>query len=245
MRIRVATYNVHGFVGRDGRRDVARVGAVIRELAADVIALQEVDSRGAAAVAGHPLDALSAACALTAIAGPTIVRADGQYGNALLTRLPIVDVHRHDLSIPGREPRGALAVRLRVDDADLLAVATHLGLLRSERLRQARRLTRAVDTREDPPTLLLADSNEWWPWARPLRELERWIGHLPTVRSFPASLPLLALDRIGAAGLRQTHRPRAHRSPTTRVASDHLPVVAEVEVERRLGARQQTLDARR
>jgi endonuclease/exonuclease/phosphatase family metal-dependent hydrolase len=209
---------------------VARIAAVIRELATDVIALQEVDSRGAAAAAGHPLDALSAACGLTAVAGPTIVRPDGQYGNALLTRLSTVEVHRHDLSIPGREPRGALAVTLGVDDAELRAVATHLGLDRSERLRQVRRLARTVDTREGPPTLLLADSNEWWPWARPLRELRRWIGGLPPVRSFPSQLPLLALDRIGAEGLRHTRWPRAHRSPTTRVASDHLPVVAEVEL---------------
>ena len=111
--IRVSTYNVHGFVGRDGRRDPGRIATVIRGLDCDAVGLQEVDSRGARAA----LDELERRTGMEAVAGSTIVESDGEYGNALLTTARILDLDRHDLSVRGVSPveRSRLCSRLPRD----------------------------------------------------------------------------------------------------------------------------------
>ncbi len=108
----VCSWNVHECVGRDGQRDPGRVATVMRGIDADVFALQEVHSDQRA---GGPLDQarfLADALGLDAVPGPTLDRRGGRYGNLLLTRLPLGTVRRHDLSVAGREARGALEVVL-------------------------------------------------------------------------------------------------------------------------------------
>jgi endonuclease/exonuclease/phosphatase family metal-dependent hydrolase len=80
--------------------------------------------------------------------------------------------------------------------------------------------------------MLLGDLNEWLPLGRPLRWLHAYFGRPPAVRSFPALLPLMALDRIWVRPRRHLLSVQAHRSPASRVASDHLPVTAEISFER-------------
>lgn len=230
--LRIASYNVHACVGRDGRDDADRVAAVIRELDADVIALQEVLSDDAAD-GPDQFAHLAAAVGLSAIEGPTLHGSAARYGNALLTRLPVLDVDRLDLSVTHRESRGAVAVDLAWNDARLRVIVTHLGLWRSERRRQVELLLDWLDdeiTRRPAPLWVLAgDMNEWIPRARTLRRLDARFGRAPSVRSFPATRPLLRLDRIWVTPLRALRRLAVHRSPLARVASDHLPVVADVD----------------
>lgn len=230
--LRVASYNVHACVGRDGCCDADRVAAVIRELDADVVALQEVLSDDAADGPdqfAHLADALG----LHAVEGPTLHRAGARYGNALLTRLPVLDVDRLDLSVTRRESRGAVAVDLGWNDLRVRVVATHLGLVRSERRRQVALLLDWLDdpTARQPAALqvLAGDINEWIPYAGTLRSLDGRFGRAPTVRSFPAHRPLLRLDRIWVEPLHALRRLDAHRSPLARRASDHLPVLAELD----------------
>src|SRR5262245_12215621 len=110
--LRIASYNIHSCVGIDRRRRPARIAAVLRELDCHVIALQEVDNRPGAEDDSMQLDYLASALAMASIPGLRIVRHTGEYGNAVLTRLPIVSVQRHDLSYSRREPRGAVDVVL-------------------------------------------------------------------------------------------------------------------------------------
>ena len=105
MRLVVATYNVHRCVGRDGRFDPERTLAVLRELDADAIALQELQWQPAGAL--HLLEELALKLGYVALAGPTLLRGDGHYGNAVLTRLAVHEADSVDLSVRGREPRGA------------------------------------------------------------------------------------------------------------------------------------------
>ena len=144
--IRIGSYNIHSCVGLDRRCSPRRIAAVLKELACDIYALQEVDNEPDENDDSTQLEYLSAELGMAAVPGLRIVRHSGQYGNAILTHLPIVSVHRLDLSYPWFEPRGALDVRLDGGAAVLRVIATHLGLSRAERRAQWRQLLTAVAT---------------------------------------------------------------------------------------------------
>lgn len=230
--IRIASYNVHGFVGTDGRRDVARVASVLRNLQADVIALQEVTFEDAQGATRAPVEMLAELAGFQFVCAP-ITRCDGQpFGNAVLTRLPIISSRRICLAYGDREPRTALELVLETRARPLRLIATHLGLKPVERRFQVRRILEHVAGDERSVTVLLGDFNEWFLAGRPLRWLHARFGRGPAVRTFPSRFPLFALDRIWVHPRRSLTRFSADRSPEARRASDHLPVVAEVQVTR-------------
>jgi len=226
--IRIASYNIHRCIGGDGRCDPSRIAAVLREIGADVIALQEVDSEHWGEGGGDQLAVLAAATGYEPVAGPTLKSSGGHYGNAILTRLPLRSVRRHDLSVVGREPRGAIDAELDATAGSLRVVATHLGLRPRERRQQLRALAALVDEGGGWRGVLLGDMNEWVPGA--LRPLHARLAALPALRTFPARRPLLALDRIWVGPRQSFHSARVHRSPAAVAASDHLPLVASIEV---------------
>ncbi|MBE0620154.1 MAG: endonuclease/exonuclease/phosphatase family protein [Burkholderiales bacterium] len=228
MRLVLATYNVHGCIGRDARFDPARTLGVLRELDADVIALQEL--QWDPGEARHLLAEFGRQLGYSALAGPTLMRGDGHYGNALLTRLGVRGVDRIDLSLPGREPRGALDASLDAGSAALRVIATHLGLRPEERRAQMRRLLALMSDRASAPLILMGDLNEWFLWGRPLRWLRRHFGRTPAPSTFPAAWPLFALDRIWVEPGRLLGKTCAHSSPLARAASDHLPLRAELNL---------------
>ncbi len=157
------------------------------------------------------------------------MRDDGHYGNAVLTRLPLRDVGRIDLSVPGSEPRGALDLRIDAGDAAPRIVATHLGLRPGERRTQMRRLLALIGDRSALPLVLMGDLNEWFLWGRPLRWLRRHFGRSPQPATFPACCPVFALDRIWVEPRGRLREVRVHASPLARRASDHLPLRAELD----------------
>ena len=225
-RLMVATYNVHRCIGGDGRRDPGRTQAVLGELNADIIAVQELEWRADKAL--HVLEELAQRMGYTAIAGPTLLRKDGHYGNALLTRLVVRRVNRLDLSVAGREARGAIDAVLETDRGAVRVLATHLGLGAGERRTQMHRLLTEL-TGTPMPTVLLGDLNEWFLWGRPLRWLRAHFGKGTAPATFPARWPVLALDRIWVEPeglLREIH---VHRSALARIASDHLPLRGVLE----------------
>jgi endonuclease/exonuclease/phosphatase family metal-dependent hydrolase len=228
--LRLASYNIHIGVGRDGRFHPERLTAVVRELDADVIALQEVQlGAGTYDMLTH----LERATGYARLAGPTLRHpTHGHFGNAVLSRLPIVAHRCLDLSVAGREPRGALDATIDCGDGvGLRVLATHLGLLPTERRDQVRRLLREVnaDTHRGP-TALLGDLNEWFLWGRPLRWLHAHFGRPPALPTFPSGCPVAALDRIWVKPRQCLRGLAVHRSPLARLASDHLPVVATLDV---------------
>jgi endonuclease/exonuclease/phosphatase family metal-dependent hydrolase len=230
VELRIASYNVHGFVGSDGRRDVRRTARVIRALGADVVALQEVVFTPAASGTPEPLEVLAELSGFEAVSAP-IDRRDGvPFGNAVLTRLPVSAQRRICLDYRNCEPRTALELWLETSARPLRVLATHLGLRPGERRQQVRTLLAHVAGDERSVTVLLGDFNEWFLIGRPLRWLHARFGHGPAVRSFPARWPLFALDRIWVHPRRALTRFEAFAAAEARVASDHLPVVAELRL---------------
>ncbi len=222
----VATYNIHRAIGRDGAFDPARVAEVLAEIDPHVIALQEVQS----GAAGRDLIQLCRErLGAEAISGVTMLRKDAEYGNAILTRHPVLAVARLDLSVPPHEPRGALDVRLDCAGRPLRVVATHLGLWPYERRWQVRQLLALLDDGDDLPTVLLGDLNEWWLWGRPVRWLHAQFRRTPAPPTFPSRLPVFALDRLWVRPRSLLQRLTVHRSPLARIASDHLPLVATLD----------------
>lgn len=222
----MASYNIHRCIGADGRCDPDRIAAVLQEIEADVIALQEVDADHWVKGGIDQLDFLAQSTGFEPVPGPTLSSGSGHYGNALLTRLPLKAVRRHDLSVVGREPRGAIDVDLDADGQLLRVVATHLGLRPRERRRQLRALADLMDTEGDVRAVLLGDMNEWIPGA--LRGLHARLAASPALRTFPARRPLLPLDRIWVHPRESFREIRVHRSLSAAIASDHLPLVASI-----------------
>jgi endonuclease/exonuclease/phosphatase family metal-dependent hydrolase len=230
----VASYNIHRGVGLDRRRDLDRIARVIAEIAPDVIGLQEVINENGRASADQARY-LAAALGMGMVMGETRPFGDGTYGNAVLTRLPVLGSSRCDLSFAGREPRGALRVDVGVDDMAVHVFNCHFGLAFRERRSQVDLLhafLRATDCAG--PRLLMGDFNEWHrgPVTRGLRrEFSSPMRRLR--RTHPAVFPLFRLDRIYWDVELQGEEFHVHRSRLARVASDHLPVVARVRVRPR------------
>jgi endonuclease/exonuclease/phosphatase family metal-dependent hydrolase len=231
--MRVATYNIHGCVGLDRRRKPERIAEVIASLEADIIGLQEVEGRKSRSRVDQA-HFLAGRLELNLVEGPLLLEGKGGYGNALLTRYPVLGVERRVFERPGSQTRGLIDARLEVPWLGALRVlVTHLEV-RDHRIRstQLREIKHLIDDGEPGPTILLGDLNEWWNRRLALRALDRTVHFLHSPATFPARLPLLRLDRIAVKGLRcSDHDSRARRieSRLTRLASDHLPLVADLE----------------
>jgi endonuclease/exonuclease/phosphatase family metal-dependent hydrolase len=219
----IATYNIHRAVGGDWRFDPERIARVLTEIDPDVIALQEVQTGTTGRRLLHEFAEMLGAEPIT---GMTMMREDSEYGNALLSRFPVLEVERVDLSVGPHEPRGALDVLLEVAGRPLRVLATHLGLWPYERRRQVRRLLGQLERHREVPTVLMGDLNEWYLWGRPLRWMHGRFPRAPAPATFPARRPFLALDRIWVEPRLLLGRLSVHATPIARIASDHLPLVA-------------------
>ena len=226
----VASYNIHKCVGTDGIFDPGRIAAVIAELGADVVAIQEADRRFGRRYGLLDIKALEKQTGLSLI--QTSAQADGHgwHGNALLLRKgKVLDMRR--LALPSAEPRGALVVDLDLPAGPLRLVAAHLGLLRRSRRWQVRSILEAIGEGPHMPTLLVGDLNEWRPGRKSsLLELNPVFGPLSQNHfSFPSYFPFIALDRvIGSPGL--VTAMEVHDSALAKVASDHLPLKATIDI---------------
>lgn len=228
--LRVATYNVHECVGNDGRHDPDRIATVVTELDADIVALQEFTYPASVALETRSPVGLTMLDRYECALGPTRqTRKQECFGNALFTRHPIVEVHRIDLSMEKREPRGALAATVEVGGTLVHVLAAHLGLRVRERRFQVRQILKYLDSVRHTFFVVLGDFNDWLPGRSVVHVLDDRLGQQTRLASFPASCPIVPLDRIWVHPTRALRRIFTHATPTARLASDHLPVVADID----------------
>jgi endonuclease/exonuclease/phosphatase family metal-dependent hydrolase len=227
----IASYNVHKCVGTDRRLDPERTAKVIHEIDADVIALQEADTRFGERTGILDLARLERETGLIPVPVPGAIKAHGWHGNVVLFKKGTLrDVHQ--VKLPGLEPRGALVAEIELEHGALRIIAAHFGLLRHSRAQQARVLAEFASKDSDTPTILMGDLNEWRLGDRSsLNTFQSVFGPLPpAVPSFPSRLPILALDRIIANRRGIISTVEVHDTPLARVASDHLPIKTTVDL---------------
>lgn len=228
--VRVMTWNIHGAVGRNPRFDLARVVSLVRRHRPDIVALQEVDSRRArAADVGNPFEVLQHALGGHGIGAKTVTTADGDYGQALISRWPLHNTQIHDLSFRNREPRRAICTDVATPSGPLRVIATHLGLSLRERRSQSTALLKMLGTLRTT-TVALGDFNDWF-WAGSVRRcLQQALPGYTRQSTFPARWPLFHLDRLYAWP--REALVRSHTDPEARALSDHLPVIGDIAMLR-------------
>ena len=232
--LRIATYNIHRCRGLDGRVRPERIAAVLRAINADIVALQEVV--GAGPHGGGHAEELGAALGMGWVMAPARQFRGHHFGNAMLSRLPIAQHLEHDLSWKTCEARRMQRVDITAPGCTLHVYNVHLGTALLERRHQAQRLATIVSDRHvTGPKLVLGDFNEWMRGLATTLLSEKLNSvdlrnHLRSRRTYPGLFPILNLDHIYYAGRLEILGIELPRTRMSLVASDHLPLVADVRL---------------
>ena len=238
LALRVATWNIHKGVqglGPARRLEIHNIGHAIEQLDADLVCLQEVrrfnhrEARRFARWPSLPQDEFLAPLGYEAVYHTNAFTRDGEHGNALLSRWPVLQVQHQDISDHRFEQRGLLHVVVQVEQQEVHVLVVHLGLVPASRVRQVQQILAYV-LREVPPhasVVVAGDFNDWGP------RTGRMLVHSglqqpvwPSVKTYPARLPLVQLDRVFARGLSPLQQWVPH-GRVWRQMSDHLPLVAD------------------
>lgn len=224
MKLTFASYNIHKGVGTDGRRDPDRIIAVLREIDADIIALQEADRRFGDRASVLPRAALDDTKWRPADLAKR-PRSIGWHGNALLIRRDFEILKAEPIDLPMLEPRGAVCAEVQVGENRIRIVGTHLDLSGLRRHDQVRAIQKYCDRSDTVcPTVVMGDFNQWGHHGGIIREFAPPWQIMAPGRSFPSRRPLAPLDRIILSGEWASAESGVHHSHASAEASDHLPV---------------------
>jgi endonuclease/exonuclease/phosphatase family metal-dependent hydrolase len=244
MKVRLATYNVHRCVGTDRKLDVERVAEVIAACRADIVALQELDVGRARTRGVDQAHRLAELLRMKSHFHPAMKVEEERYGDAILTHLPERLVKAAALpglpKLPGLEPRGALWVEVDLGQGvQLQVINTHLGLVPREQQVQAAALIGEQWMASEgfvAPAVLLGDFN-----ATPLSQTYRMLTSVvrdaqvkrtrPPTSTFPSAFPFMRIDHVFLAGDIKVTAVESPYDAKARVASDHLPLVVELELQ--------------
>ena len=227
--LKVATYNIRKCIGTDRRRDPERVLAVLREIDADVVALQEADRRFGLRVSAIPHHMFLENSDYVPVDFGGRAHGIGWHGNALLVRKGIEVRHAQPLIIPTLEPRGAVVAELRIKGSALRILGAHLDLSGLWRRRQIRAILAHLDAApHHMPTVIMGDFNQW----SDRGALSEFAFHhhrlVKTPPSFHSRKPVARLDRIIVSHDIVVDAADAHNSALAKMASDHLPLWAQI-----------------
>ncbi|HVI28947.1 endonuclease/exonuclease/phosphatase family protein [Hansschlegelia sp.] len=232
--MKVASYNIHKCRGTDGQVRPDRIVQVLKEIGPQLVALQEVDHRFGQRIGLLDPVALQREAGLHLLAQSDAPEGHGWHGNALLVAGEPVSYRRLRLRLPGIEPRGAIISELDLGEGQFRVIAAHFGLLRRSRVSQANALLAAFKDLPPMPTILLGDLNEWRRKRRSaLSVFEPLFGEPHPLPSFPSRRPIFPLDRIIGWPRGLINDLAVHNTPLARKASDHLPLMARIDLSAR------------
>jgi endonuclease/exonuclease/phosphatase family metal-dependent hydrolase len=231
MPLKVATYNIHKCIGLDHKRDPARILAVLNEIDADIVTLQEADRRFGLRESCLPAAMIEAETPWTHV--PFNIRPGGigWHGNAILLRRGVEIKNAHPMDLPMLEPRGAVEAEVVIDGRHIRVIGAHLDLSGLWRRRQIKSMLAHIDAApRHLPTIMMGDFNQW----SDRGALSEFAFHhhriLKTPKSFHTSRPVAQLDRIIVSHDIDVVDCGAHISPLSQKASDHLPIWAALSV---------------
>jgi endonuclease/exonuclease/phosphatase family metal-dependent hydrolase len=228
--IKLASYNIRKGLGTDRIRSPERILAVLNEINADVIALQEADRRFGRRAAILTANHLADHSPWKTIPLGTRQHSSGWHGNVLLVRKEAIVLDCEAIHLPTIEPRGAVMADLRIDGEAIRVVGMHLDLSGLMRRRQADAIISHLDASTHRlPTVMMGDLNEWTRHSGCLKDFAARFTIAATGPSFHARRPVGRLDRIMASPDLRIAECGVHASHAARTASDHLPIWARVE----------------
>ncbi|MFO7735188.1 MAG: endonuclease/exonuclease/phosphatase family protein [bacterium] len=226
------TYNIHSCKGTDGMYSPNRVGTVIAQNQPDIVTLQEVDSGYFESYTVRQIEQIAEVTGMRWYHGPSLQSNQGEYGNALLTRYPVLKIQRKNISFLKREPRGIIDCTVAVRNFPVRILTTHFGLRSAERRHQLACFMDVVSGAEKniTPLIVTGDFNEWNPWGPVKRRLKRYFGKQKHCATYPARFPLLGLDRIYVTPESTVIKQYRDDSAAGKYASDHRPLIIELSV---------------
>ncbi len=235
---RVMTYNVHSCVGTDGKLAPERIAEVIREAQVDVIALQELDVLQSRSGRVNQPAWLAEQLEMFVHFTPARACHDGHYGNAVLSRFPIAVLSEGNLRRRRDEERAVQWLKLSVLGVQVNLINTHLSIHIRDRLLQIEQLLSTewiAKAEREVPLVVCGDLNstQFSPIYRKLRrglvdaQKARGVRGLRAA-TFPSRVPLVRLDHVFTSPNVDVRSCEVRRSPLCRLASDHLPLIAEL-----------------
>ena len=228
---RIVTYNIHRGVGRDKQHDYKRIGQFLANSGADVVLLQEMDTRPIERDTAQDIEDICANNTFRLIPSPAIRESNGWYGNAILTRFDVLKHDTVDVSQKGRQPRNVQIVELKTEKTPLTVVNTHKGLKKLERRSQFSMLHEHLSQRlkeRKTPLFLAGDFNEWQFFSKAFKALNQLLSQQKIGATFPSQFPVFSLDRVWVTEDIEVKSCRKLKNAKTRVYSDHLPVLVDI-----------------
>lgn len=242
MKFRLLTYNVHGCRGTDRRVSPERIAEVIEASGADVAALQELDLNRRRSGFVDQAECIAAQLSMDFHFHPAWNLAEEKLGDAVLSRLPMRLMQMGalpSLSRWKRERRGALWVQIEKGKCHVHLINTHLGLNRRDRMAQTEALfsPQWLGHAECGPPLVLCGDFNALPGSRvhrrvlqSLRDVHACLRKTRSRRTFPTRYPVACLDHVFLSAEFEVHHVEVVRTPLTRVASDHYPLLVELSL---------------
>ena len=247
MKIKLATYNIHRAIGLDRRFKPERIIEILNDINADIVLLQEVDEGAPRSKELNLAKEIAQACKYPHYQlGHNVTLKKGNYGNATLSRFPIIKEKNIDLTIDNKKCRGAQYTQIQVEKKtkkiDLEVFNLHLGLSAIERQKQAGILFHSKEFKKiqaKTPTIIAGDFNDWRSLLRALfvegfdftcaTDTSKLWGE-SALKTFPSFAPRGGLDRVYYKGRLKHLNVSRYQDKTVKIASDHLPVVVEFEI---------------
>jgi endonuclease/exonuclease/phosphatase family metal-dependent hydrolase len=247
MKIKIATYNIHRAIGIDRRFKPQRIIDILNEIDADIVLLQEVDEGVPRSRELNLAKEISEGCGYQYYAlGHNVSLRKGYYGNATLSRFPIIRERNIDLTIGNKKRRGCQHTNIQVLSSikqfNIDVFNLHLGLSAKERQKQAGLLFRSKEYRDLEqvmPCIVAGDFNDWRSLLRALfvegmgfkcaTDKSQLLGEV-AIKTFPSFAPRGGLDRVYFKGQIKFIKVCRYKKKVAKIASDHLPVVVELEL---------------